>query len=64
MNLLDKICKYENDLLDNEEVIDLFQRLIDNDDIWTLQGNYARIAKKLIDCGHITLNEKNLNFGD
>jgi hypothetical protein len=45
------IIAYESGELDEDGVVDLFQRLIDNGMAWRLQGHYGRTAKALIDAG-------------
>lgn len=52
--IADKIIAYENDALDAEETIALFQALVDNGMAWTLQGSYGRTAKNLLDAGLIS----------
>lgn len=51
MNYLDQIIAYENGELTSEEVVDLFQTLIDSGQIWDLQGHYQRTAISLIESG-------------
>lgn len=48
---IDKLIKYENGELSHEEMIALFQSLIDSGDVWLLQGSYGRTAQALIDNG-------------
>jgi hypothetical protein len=48
---LDKLIAFENGELDFDEVVDLFQNLIDTGLAWTLQGFYGRTAAQLIDDG-------------
>lgn len=51
-NLLDQLIAYEHgDLNDEEELIDLFQHLIDTGVAWKLQGHYGRTAHSLIEQG-------------
>lgn len=50
-NRLAKIVAYESGDLDEDEVIDLFQYLIDSGLAWTLQGHYGRTAVGLIEAG-------------
>ena len=50
-HLIDMINKYEDDLLDADEIIALFQELIDTGIAWQLQRHYSRTAKRLIDNG-------------
>ena len=53
-NLISKIIEYESGLLNDEQVIDLFQDLVDNGMAWTLQGSYGRMAAYLIEEGLIS----------
>jgi hypothetical protein len=52
MNEIDLIIAYEQGELDDQETIELFQKLIDNGTSWTLQGHYGRTARYLIDNGY------------
>ena len=49
---IDNIIAYEEGRLDNEDIISLFQRLIDSGLCWTFQGSYGRMAHNLIKAGH------------
>jgi len=51
MGLVDKIIAWESGEMTEEEVIKFFQELIDSGQAWTLQGNYGRMAKNLIEAG-------------
>lgn len=55
--MIDEIIKYENGELDEQETIELFQRLIDNRMAWSLQGHYGRTAAALIEAGYCTAPE-------
>ena len=51
LDLTDKIIAFEDGELTEEEVIELFQGLVDTGLAWQLQGFYGRTAKQLIDAG-------------
>lgn len=50
-DLCEKIIAYESGELNEEEIIELFQYLIDTGKAWTLQGSYGRMAMHLINLG-------------
>ena len=47
------IVRYENSELGEEEIVQLFQHLVDTGLAWQLQGSYGRMAKQLIDGGFV-----------
>ena len=47
----DNIIAYENGELEEDEVISLFQELVNSGLAWQLQGHYGRTAASLIDVG-------------
>ena len=49
--LVNEIMAYEQDELSPDEIIALFQRLIDTGMAWRLQGSYGRAAQALIEAG-------------
>lgn len=51
MGLVDSVIKFEDGLMDADEIAEFFQGLIDSGVIWQLQGSYGRIARSLIDSG-------------
>lgn len=53
LTLANDIIAYENDDLDEEEVLDLFRNLIHTGLAWRLQGHYGRTAVALIEAGVI-----------
>ena len=50
-----RIILYENGELDAEEVVELFQELVDTGFVWQLQGMYGRMAVALEGEGLITI---------
>ena len=52
-NLVDYIIDFEGGEIDNEDVISLFQYLVDTGQAWKLQGIYGRSVQSLITSGHI-----------
>lgn len=54
-NLVDQIMAYESGELNEEETVELFQKLVDNGMAWTLQGSYGRMAEGLIRAGLVKL---------
>lgn len=55
--LINRIIDYENDKLDEDETVSLFQELVDDGLAWQLQGSYGRTAQTLIDAGLVTRGE-------
>jgi hypothetical protein len=49
---IDKIIRYEQDEMGDDEIIGLFQELIDSGMAWKLQGHYGRTAWGLIRSGY------------
>lgn len=48
------IIAYESGELEQEQVIELFQHLVNTGLAWTLQGSYGRTAAALIEAGEIS----------
>ena len=51
METLDFIMAFESGELSKDELVEGFQKLIDNGIVWNLQGMYGRTAQNLIDAG-------------
>lgn len=51
---LDLMIAFENGELDFDEVVELFQQLVDSGLAWRLQGTYGRTAAALIEEGYVT----------
>ena len=65
MDLVDKIMRYEDGLMTEDEIAMLFQELVDNGLAWSLQGHYGRMAMALIEAGEVidTHNIRGLDLG-
>jgi hypothetical protein len=57
MDRVDKIIAFEQGALDDEEIIALFQEMINDGSVWSLQGTYGRAAQSLINNGYCTAPE-------
>jgi hypothetical protein len=53
-NWWQEIARYEDGVLEHDEVVALFQALVDNGMVWQLQGHYGRTARRLIDSGEVS----------
>lgn len=52
MDTLEFIMAYEGGELDDEQLVEGFQKLIDSGLAWQLQGCYGRTAVALIEAGY------------
>lgn len=52
---IDKVIKYENGEMSEQEIIDFFQELVDSGMAWELQGSYGRMAMHLVESGLISM---------
>ena len=57
--MLDRLIRYENGEMEEDEVITFFQEMINSGVVWTLQGHYGRVARGLIDYGLCTRPSEN-----
>ena len=53
MNLAERVLLYETDQMSEQEMISLFQDLVDTGMAWKLQGHYGRTSMILLDAGVI-----------
>lgn len=51
-DLVTAIIAFEQGEMEREDIVDLFQHLIDTGMVWQLQGFYGRTAKDLIEEGY------------
>lgn len=58
MKLVDRVIDFENGDLEEDEILALFQELIDTDVAWKLQGFYGRMAASLIESGQCKPKER------
>jgi len=52
-DLVDRLIKYENGLMNHGEQVSLLQELVNTGMVWQLQGSYGRAAKHALDAGWI-----------
>ena len=57
-DLVDKIMRYEQAEMDEDEEISFFQELIDDGMAWKLQGHYGRTAAFHIEQGNCLLAKR------
>lgn len=50
---VDNLIAYEMGMLEDDQIIELFQYLVDSEMVWNLQGHYGRTATALIDAGYV-----------
>lgn len=52
-DLTTRIIEFETGEANDEQVIELFQYLVDTGLAWSLQGSYGRTAQALIEAGFV-----------
>ena len=57
-DITSKIIAYENGEMNEQQMLELFQELINNGMAWTLQGSYGRQATRLINAGILSHAKK------
>lgn len=55
-NMCDKVIRYENGEMSEQETLEFFAELVKSGDAWTLQGCYGRMAHNLIESGFLDRN--------
>jgi len=58
MDKIDRIIAFENGELEEDEVVKLFQELVDSGQAWKLQGHHGRTATELISLGLVKQPKK------
>lgn len=53
--LVSAMMDFEDGQATEEDVIDLFQHLVNTGLAWRLQGSYGHMAHRLLQAGHITM---------
>lgn len=53
-NIVGRLIAFEQGALGEDQVIELFQDLVDSGTVWELQGTYGRTALALINAGYVT----------
>lgn len=53
MDQIGAIIEYEQGELDEDQIVELFQSLLDSGLVWQLQGHYGRMAVALLNQGRI-----------
>lgn len=61
---IDKVLRYEEGLMTEDEIYVFFQELVDSDAAWSLQGSYGRMAESLIRGGLVIDTHNYLNLGE
>lgn len=56
MKMIDMLMAYEAGDLGKEQIVELFQNLVDSGLIFGLQGSYMSTAKALVEAGLIDLS--------
>lgn len=54
MSLADEIIAYESGELNDDEIVAMFQRLVNTGLAWQLQGHYGRTAREMLNAGLIS----------
>ena len=61
-NLTDAIIAFESGELNDNQIIDLFAKLVGNGMAWSLQGMYGRAAMSLMREGYISKDGEVLKY--
>lgn len=56
-DMTDDIIAFEEGEQDEQDTVEMFQRMINDGSVWKLQGSYGRTAMDLIESGQCILGE-------
>jgi len=51
--MVQAIIEFEQGEMDDDNIIELFQHLVNTGMAWSLQGSYGRMARDLIEAGYV-----------
>jgi len=51
--MVQAIIEFEQGEMDDDNIIELFQHLVNTGMAWRLQGSYGRMARDLIEAGYV-----------
>ena len=60
-NVAENIKAYENNSLNEDAIVKLFQHLVDNGQVWTLDAKYGKKALELSEAGRINIPDLGLD---
>ena len=55
LNLMSQLIDYEAGILEEDDMVELFENLYETGLLWQLQGHYQRTFQDLVDSGSIVM---------